>query len=58
MSINIKGFLEDCRARGLTEHTIATYKSNIATFLNFVGDPLNVDIPILCQPKRNSEGNG
>ncbi len=49
MSIDIKMFLEDCRSRGLTGHTIATYKSNIATFLNFVGNPLNVDIPILCK---------
>lgn len=48
-SIDIENFLEDCRTRGLTEHTIATYKSDIVIFLNFVGDPLKVDIPILCK---------
>ncbi len=49
MSIDIKNFVKDCRARGLTEHTTATYKSNIATFLGFVGNPLNVDVSILCK---------
>jgi hypothetical protein len=48
MSIDIKNFVEDCRSRGLTDHTIATYRSNIATFLDFVGNPLNVDTLILC----------
>ena len=47
MDIDINNFLKDCRSRGLTKQTIATYKSNVATFLNFAGDPLNVDIPIL-----------
>lgn len=46
---NIKDFLEDCRSRGLTEQTIATYKSNIATFLKFVGNPINVDTSALCK---------
>ncbi len=49
MSIDINNFVKDCRARGLTEHTTATYKSNIAAFLNFVGNPLNVDVSILCK---------
>ncbi|HHT9139082.1 MAG TPA: tyrosine-type recombinase/integrase [Candidatus Wunengus sp. YC60] len=49
MSIDIKNFVEDCRSRGLTDHSIATYKSNIATFLKFVGNPLNVDTSILCK---------
>ncbi len=49
MSIDIKNFVKDCRARGLTEHTTATYKSNVATFLDFVGNPLNVDVSILCK---------
>lgn len=49
MSINIKDFLEDCKSRGLTEQTMATYKSNIATFLKFVGNPLNVDTSTLCK---------
>jgi site-specific recombinase XerD len=43
MSIDIKDFLEDCRSRGLTKQTTATYKSNITTYLNFVGNPLDVD---------------
>lgn len=41
-------FLKDCKTRGLTDHTIATYKSNIAVYNRFVGDPLKVNIPILC----------
>lgn len=49
MSIDIKDFLEDCRSRGLTKQTTATYKSNITTYLNFVGNPLNVDTSILCK---------
>jgi integrase/recombinase XerD len=49
MSIDIKNFVEDCRSRGLTKQTTATYKSNITTYLNFVGNPLNVDISILCK---------
>jgi integrase/recombinase XerD len=49
MSIDIKNFVEDCGSRGLTDHSIATYKSNITTFLNFVGNPLNVDVSILCK---------
>lgn len=49
MDISIKNFLEDCRSRGLTNHTTATYKSNVAIFLNFVGNPLNADTPILCK---------
>ena len=47
MDIDINNFLKDCRSRGLTKQTIATYKSNVTTFLDFAGDPLNVDIPIL-----------
>ncbi len=49
MSIDIKNFVEDCRSRGLTKQTTATYKSNITTYINFVGNPLNVDISILCK---------
>ncbi len=49
MNIDIKDFIEDCKSRGLTTHTIATYKSNIATFLNFIGNPLDVDISILSK---------
>lgn len=49
MSIDIKNFVEDCRSRGLTDHTIETYRSNISTFLNFAGNPLDVDTPILCK---------
>ncbi len=49
MSIRIENFVNDAKSRGLTEHTIATYKSEIAVFLNFVGNPLSVDIPILVK---------
>ena len=49
MSIDIKDFLEDCMSRGLTKQTTANYKSNIATFLKCVGNPLNVDTSILCK---------
>jgi len=48
-SIDIKPFLQDCKTRGLTDHTIATYKSNIEVYLRFVGDPVKVDIPKLCE---------
>ena len=48
-SIDIKPFLQDCTTRGLTVHTIATYKCNVEAYIRFVGDPLNVDMPILCK---------
>ena len=47
MGIDITSFLEDCRSRGLTKHTIDTYRSNVSTYLDFVEDPLNVDTPQL-----------
>ena len=47
MGIGITSFLEDCRSRGLTKHTIDTYRSNVSTYLDFVEDPLNVDTPQL-----------
>ena len=43
MSIDIKEFMNDCRSRGLTKHTIETYRSNVSVYLDFVEDPLNVD---------------
>jgi len=43
MGISITSFLEDCKSRGLTKDTIETYRSNVTTYLNFIGDPLNVD---------------
>ncbi len=45
--IDIWAFLGDCMSRGLTKHTLETAKSNITTFLNFVGDPLKVDTSTL-----------
>ncbi len=48
-SIDIEDFLQDCKARGLTDHTIATYRSNITVYLDMVGDPIKADIPILCK---------
>ncbi|NOR48318.1 MAG: hypothetical protein GQ533_09805 [Methanosarcinaceae archaeon] len=43
MGIDITSFLEDCRSRGLTKQTIATYRSNVSTYLDFVGYPLKAD---------------
>jgi len=47
MGIGITSFLEDCRSRGLTKHTIDTYRSNVSTYLDFVGKPLKADTPQL-----------
>ena len=47
MGIGITSFLEDCRSRGLTKHTIDTCRSNMSTYLDFIGNPLKADIPKL-----------
>ncbi len=47
MKSYVKDFAEDCRSRGMTDHSIATYTCNIRVFLKFVGDPLKVDTDIL-----------
>jgi len=47
MGIGITSFLEDCRSRGLTKHTIDTYRSNVSAYLDFVGDPFKADTPQL-----------
>ena len=47
MGIGITSFLEDCRPMGLTKQTIATYRSNVGTYLDFVGDPLKANTPQL-----------
>jgi len=47
MGVGITSFLEDCRSRGLAKQTIATYRSNVGTYLDFVGDPLKADTPQL-----------
>lgn len=49
MRISIEAFLRDCKTRGLTDHTIATYRSNIITYLEFVGDPLKIDLSVLSR---------
>lgn len=36
----LEGFCLDCEARGLTRHTIETYRSNIKDFLKVVSDPI------------------
>ncbi len=63
-SIDILAFLDDSRSRGLTEHTLETARSNVTTFLEFVGDPLKVDTSILLNflnylrnEKDNYRGN-
>lgn len=38
----LTGFAEDCLARGLTQHTIETYHSNLKTFLEAYPDPSKV----------------
>ena len=38
----ITDFLDDCKARGLTKHTIETYKSNVKTFLEQYPDPVTI----------------
>ena len=41
----LKEFLDDCGARGLTTHTIATYRSNLQTFLAFLDkDPIDIQM--------------
>ena len=38
-------FLDDCKARGLTKHTIQTYRSNLNLFLAFLGkDPVDIQM--------------
>jgi integrase/recombinase XerD len=39
---DLKEFITDCRARGLTDHTIETYKSNVAAFLRTYNEPSKV----------------
>ncbi len=40
----IDGFVADCQARGLTKHTIETYRSSVSYFLARFKDPRKVDI--------------
>lgn len=40
----IEGFLSDCNARGLTSHTVETYKSCVSDFLRGYPDPLEVSL--------------
>lgn len=42
MTTILKNFLADCKTRGLTKHTIETYKSNSKTFLEQYPDPVSV----------------
>lgn len=46
---NITTFLQDCQARGLTAHTIETYKSNVKAFLQAYSQPQEVNIDDLKQ---------
>lgn len=43
----IKGFVADCQARGLTVHTIQTYRSNVRDFLTYIDDPRGVSMDLL-----------
>ncbi len=38
------GFCKDCQARGLTRHTIETYRSQVHAFLQAYNDPFNVNL--------------
>lgn len=38
----LKGFMEDCRLRGMSDETIRRYAGSVKKFLSFVDDPLNV----------------
>ncbi len=40
----IEGFLSDCHARGLTSHTVETYRSCVSDFLRGYPDPLEVSL--------------
>jgi len=40
----IRGFVEDCQARGLTAHTIETYSGQVKSFLHAFNDPNNVGL--------------
>lgn len=40
----IENFISDCQARGLTPHSIETYKSNVKIFLHHCKDPFTVHI--------------
>lgn len=40
----IQGFVADCQARGLTKHTIETYRSNIRAFLKAYPEPGSVSL--------------
>ncbi len=43
----ISGFVSDCEARGLTKHTIETYRSNVRDFLEFSGKPEAISMDML-----------
>ncbi len=40
----VEGFIQDCQARGLTDHTIETYASNVRAFMQAYNEPRNVNL--------------
>lgn len=40
----IEGFVSECQARGLTDHTIETYSSNVQAFLRAYTEPVKVNL--------------
>jgi len=40
----IQRFIDDCQARGLTKHTIETYRSNVKIYLRAYSEPDTVDL--------------
>lgn len=43
----IDSFIEDCKARGLTTHTIETYASNVKAFRKAHNEPCKADMEVL-----------
>ncbi len=54
----IENFISDCRARGLTPHSIETYKSNVKSFLHACKDPCTVHIEDLRTFLNNLRDRG
>jgi len=40
----IDGFVSECKARGMTDHTIETYRSNVQAFLRAYTKPAEVSL--------------
>lgn len=54
----IQRFIDDCQARGLTKHTIETYRSNVKTYLSSYTEPGKVDLDDLRSFLGTLRGRG